>query len=166
MRKVPPFPIFRKRFFGVGTGHPNQLELPQEIDFCAHAIWRAPLPCEASGAHKIALICPVRGEQSASKMENQISASALATDIRCEPIAAQRFSDIGQFSSTIVLMPANCPEVSGGACGKPKHDKPIMRPQARVRCIIVKPVGIISASKCLCLVDHQSRPMAVSAALS
>ena len=41
---VPKFPIFGKRFFGVRTGYPNQLELPQQIDFCAHAIWRALLP--------------------------------------------------------------------------------------------------------------------------
>ena len=28
-----------REYFGVGTGHPDQLELPQEIDFCAHAIF-------------------------------------------------------------------------------------------------------------------------------
>jgi hypothetical protein len=55
---------FRKEnIFGVRTDNPNQLESPQEIDFCAHAIWRAFLPCEASGAHKIALICPAGANQ-------------------------------------------------------------------------------------------------------
>ena len=45
---------FRKAFFGVGTGHPNQLELPREIDFRAHAIWRA----RRAARTKVQPICP------------------------------------------------------------------------------------------------------------
>jgi hypothetical protein len=156
------FRFSESNIFRAMTGNPNQHDSTHEIGFQAQAIF-----VRRAARTKVQLICPVRGDSVRIEdgKSNQCFGTALATDIRCEPISAQRFPDIGQFSSTIVLMPANCPEVSGGACDKPKHDKPIMRLQ-RLCCIIVKPVGIISASRCLSLVDHRSRPMAVSAALS
>ena len=52
----------QEEYFGVRTGHPNQLESRQEIDFFAHGIWRAWLPREAGGAHKIAIDLPDDGQ--------------------------------------------------------------------------------------------------------